>query len=80
MVWSKGAPPAPAWAIALEAKPKQTSDMQMASVLGEVVIQISECLQFVPTLIRTSRAFYIVWVHCVHEKPPFAVVSRAIQK
>jgi hypothetical protein len=47
MVWGKDVPPAPAWAIALEAKPKQTTDMQLASILGEVLIPISEGFQFV---------------------------------
>jgi hypothetical protein len=47
MVWGKEAPPAPAWAVALEAKPRQTINMHIARILGEVVIQISEGLRFV---------------------------------
>ena len=52
MVCGKEAPPPPAWAVALEAKPRQTidthmADMHMARILGKVVIQISEGLQFV---------------------------------
>ncbi len=47
MVWGKEAPSAPPWAVALEAKPRQTIDMHMARILAEVVIQISEGLQFV---------------------------------
>src|SRR5262249_32978486 len=47
MVCSKRASPAPAWAVAWETKPRQTIDMHTARILGEVVIQISEGLQFV---------------------------------
>jgi hypothetical protein len=55
MVWGKKVPPGPDWAVALEAKPKPTSALHMASVLSEVVMQSAACLSLV--LIPTLRAF-----------------------
>ena len=70
MVWGKEAPPDPVWAVVLHAKLKQTSAMEMASVLIEVVMQSSECLALI-------LSTYIALGHIrVHETPPIATTGN----